>query len=193
VKIKGIITGPYTLARYSVNRFYDNVEELAYAYADGLNQEARALDGVVDYVQLDEPEFSVEYPEYASELINVVFDGVGKPRMLHSCGDVSSVFHKLVELEVDVLLHEFAANPQLLDTVGQTDFKQKLGYGCVRSDTDKVETVDEISARMEKALKAFDEEKILMNPDCGLRNLPPEAAYRKLKNMVEARDRISNG
>jgi len=187
-KIKGIVTGPYTLARYSSDRFYGSIEKLAFAYAKGLNQEVRALNPIVEFIQVDEPEFSIDYPEYAGDLINTVFEGVDKTRMLHSCGDVSDVFKDLVELNVDVLEHEFAANPHLLDTVKDIDFSQKLGYGCVRSDTLDVEPVSEVKDRIKNALKVFDKDRIMLNPDCGLRNLPPDIAYSKLGNMVQARD-----
>ncbi|MFH1403815.1 MAG: uroporphyrinogen decarboxylase family protein [Candidatus Altiarchaeota archaeon] len=188
--LKGIITGPYTLAKYSENRFYNGTEELAYAYAEGLNNEARALDGVVDFIQVDEPEYSIDYPEYAGGLLDTVFKGVSKIRMLHSCGDVSHVFEDMVELNVDVLEHEFAANPELLNTVKRIDFKQKLGYGCLRSDKDRVEPVDEVKTIVRRALDVYPPGKILLNPDCGLRNLPPRVAFQKLRNMVEARNSL---
>lgn len=190
VQLKGIITGPYTMAKNSVDRHYGSVEELAYAYADGLAVEAEALDDIVDYVQVDEPFFSVDYPEYGGELLEKVLGGVKKPRMLHVCGDVSHVFGKFTEFNVDVLEHEFAANPQLWDTVKEVDFDQKLGVGVVRSDLNDVESVEEIEARMKNAVDHVDADKLLFNPDCGLRNLSPEAAFNKLKNMVAARDDI---
>jgi 5-methyltetrahydropteroyltriglutamate--homocysteine methyltransferase len=146
VGLKGIITGPYTMAKSSVNRFYDSTRELAFAYADGLAKEAAALDGVVDYIQVDEPFYSVDYPDYGRELTEKVFGNVGKPRMLHVCGDVGCVFSELVEYEVDVLEHEFAANPQLWETVKDVTFKQKLGVGVVRSDVNKAESVKEIAS-----------------------------------------------
>jgi len=190
VKLKGIITGPYTLAKSSVNRHYDSLRELAFAYADGLAKEAEELDKVVDYIQVDEPFYSVDYPEYGRELTEKVFGGVKAPRMLHVCGDVSCVFKELVEYKVDCLEHEFAANPRLWDAVKDVDFTQTLGVGVVRSDLNKVESAGEIRGRMETALKHLDEERLMFNPDCGLRSLDPEVAYGKLRNMVEARNKL---
>jgi len=189
-KLKGIITGPYTMARNSENRHYGSVKELAFAYAEGLAKEASALDAVVDYIQVDEPYFSVDYPEYGRELTEKVFGTVKAPRMLHVCGDVSKVFSRLVEYKVDFLEHEFAANPGLWDALKGVDYKQRLGVGVVRSDDNKVEPVEEIASRMRTALKRLPAERLLFNPDCGLRNLDPDKAYAKLKNMVKARDMV---
>ncbi|MFH0861394.1 MAG: hypothetical protein V1875_00045 [Candidatus Altiarchaeota archaeon] len=188
-QLKGIITGPYTLAKGSENRHYRGVEDLAYAYAEGLAKEASALDDVVDFVQIDEPFFSVDYPEYGRKLIEQVLRGVSKPRMLHVCGDVSTIFGKLVEYKVEYLEHEFAANPGLWETVKDVDFDQTLGVGVVRSDINKAETVDVILARMNVALAFREPNRLMFNPDCGMRNLDPQVAKTKLKNMVKARDK----
>jgi len=190
VLLKGIVTGPYTLAKASENRHYRSVEDLAYAYAVGLAKEAEALGDVVDYVQVDEPFYSVEYPEYGRMLLDEVLSGVDCPTMLHVCGDVSGIFERLVEYDVDFLEHEFAANPKLWDTVGDVDFKQTLGVGVVRSDENKAETVKEIEGRMMTALSRKDAGRLMFNPDCGLRNLDPEVAMAKLRNMVAARDAL---
>jgi 5-methyltetrahydropteroyltriglutamate--homocysteine methyltransferase len=190
VELKGIITGPYTMAKSSENRHYRSVEDLAFAYAEGLAKEAEALDDVVDYVQVDEPYFSVDYPEYARRLTEMVFSSVKSPRMLHVCGDISGIFKDLVDYKVDYLEHEFAANPRLWDTIKDMDFKQILGVGVVRSDINKAESVAEVEARMNTALKHVEPTQLMFNPDCGLRNLDPEIARAKLKNMVTARDKL---
>ncbi len=191
VKIKGIITGPYTMAKGSVDRHYQSIEKLSYAYAEGLALEAKQMAKVADFIQIDEPFFSVDYPKYGRELVEMVFAGVKKKSMLHVCGDVSKIFPKLAEYKVDYLLHEFAANPGLWDVVSKAEFGQRLGVGVVRSDINKVETVAETASRMRKAIDYIEPKRLVFNPDCGLRNLDPEVAYGKLKNMVSARDLVS--
>jgi 5-methyltetrahydropteroyltriglutamate--homocysteine methyltransferase len=190
VELKGIVTGPYTMAKNSENRHYRNLEDLAFAYAEGLRKEAEALSKVVDYVQVDEPFYSVDYPEYGKTLTERILSKVTVPRMLHVCGDVSGIFGRLAEYKVDFLEHEFAANPRLWDAVKEVDFKQTLGVGVVRSDVNKAETTKEIETRMKAALKSIDASRLMFNPDCGLRNLDQEVAQAKLKNMVAARDMI---
>ena len=63
-------------------------------------------------------------------------------------------------------------------------------FGCVRSDLDEVESVDTISERIKKGIDCVGHGRLLLDPDCGLRQLPPDAARAKLENMVKARDMV---
>ena len=188
--LKGVITGPFTLASTCIDEHYGSREKLAFAFAEALNREARLLDGVVDIVQVDEPFFSVEFPEYASDIISTVFSGLGKPRAMHVCGDVSGIFGKLVDFQVDILDHEFAAHPELLDVVADVNFDQTIGLGCVRADVNEVESVSTISERIKKGKDCIGDNKLLLDPDCGLRHVSGEVARQKLVNMVKARNVI---
>lgn len=189
-RIKGIITGPFTMAMSCTDEFYGSMEKLAYAFADALNHEARALEPEVDAIQVDEPFLSHEYPEYARDVVERVFEGVRVQRMLHVCGDVSGIFERLAEFDVDVLEHEFAANPGLLDTVSEVDFRQTLGLGSVRSDKVEVESVEQITAHIQRAVDIFGPDRLIVSPDCGLRHMPRDAAFSKLRNLVQARDMV---
>jgi len=61
-----------------------------------------------------------------------------------------------------------------------------LGYGCVDSSSEEVETVQQIKKRIEKGVEYFDPKILLIDPDCGMRMRSRESAYWKLKNMCEA-------
>jgi 5-methyltetrahydropteroyltriglutamate--homocysteine methyltransferase len=190
VKLKGMLTGPFTLAKSCRDEHYGDLEGAAFAFADALNEEARALQEVVDVIQIDEPFFSEDFPDYAGLLIGRILDGVNIPRALHVCGDVGPIFKGLVEMKVDLLEHEFAANPGLLDVVGEMDFPQKLGLGSVRSDKEEVEPVPDIASHIQRAVDAFGPDKLVISPDCGLRHLSKATAFNKLKNMVAARNEV---
>jgi len=187
-KLKGIITGPFTLAMSCQDDYYGSIEKTAMGFAEALNAEARALSGIVDILQIDEPFFSVEYPEYAGNLISTIFSGVEIPRGLHVCGDVSQIFEKLVKLDVNILDHEFAAHPELIDIVADVDFEQIIGFGCVRSDVNIAEGVPEISERIKKGIDSIGNHRMMLDPDCGLRHLTPEVAMEKLQNMVKTKE-----
>ncbi|MCK5038550.1 MAG: methionine synthase [Thermoplasmata archaeon] len=192
VQLKGIITGAYTMARSCIDEYYGNLEELSFAFADALAEEAKSISEVVDVIQVDEPFFSVDHPEYSAELVNTILKGVNGEvgTAMHVCGDIESVFEKLVEIKVDVLDHEFAAHDGLAEFIAGYDFPQQLGYGCVRSDINEVESVDIVKERIKKGLDLFSKDKLLLDPDCGLRQLDRSVAIQKLRNMVEARDLI---
>lgn len=186
--LKGIVTGPYTLAKSSKDMHYRDLEKLSFEYARGLALEIEAISGVCDYVQIDEPFFAYDLPPYAGELVSNVLSKAGVPRMLHVCGDVSESFPAFIEFDVDFLEHEFAASPNIWDVAGDLDFGQTLGVGVVRSDMNSVESVREILSRMEFAVRMRDAKKLIFNPDCGLRNLDVCVARSKLENLVLARD-----
>ncbi|MBU0894911.1 MAG: methionine synthase [Nanoarchaeota archaeon] len=193
-KIKGILTGPYTLSKtckITRDSGYKNIEELAFDFAEILNKEAKAIEYEVDNIQIDEPMFSIEYPEYGKKLISIVRKEIKKPIALHVCGDVSKIFEKLTKYQVDILDHEFVANPELINQISKTGFSQKIGYGCVNSYDGRIESVEEIVKNIEKAVKVFGEDKIILDPDCGLFGLGlRKIAYQKLENMVKARNKF---
>lgn len=186
--LKGIITGPHTMSHSVTDIYYNDVKELAFAFAHALNQEARALQETVPLIQFDEPFFSVQFPGYANDLIKVLLDGITLPVALHVCGDVSEIFPELIEMPFDILDHEFASNPGLLDNVMEYDFRQMVGLGVVRSDSMDIESVDVIVKRIKQAVDHFGVERLMVDPDCGLKHLTPEVAFAKLRNIRVARD-----
>jgi len=188
--LKGIVTGPYTLAKSCVDDYYGSSEKLAYAFAEALNEELRLLDGIVDIIQVDEPFLSIDFPPYAKDLVSIIFKGVEKPRALHICGDVGGVFEDLLDFQVDILDHEFAAHPDLLGIVGDLESDKIIGFGCVRSDVDEVESVDVILERIKKGKDSIGDERMLLDPDCGLKHVSSVVARQNLSNMVKARNVI---
>ena len=57
--------------------------------------------------------------------------------------------------------------------------------GTLDLSTHEVETPDIVAARIRKALKYRKAEDIIVAPDCGLKYLPREVAFGKMKAMVE--------
>ncbi len=58
--------------------------------------------------------------------------------------------------------------------------------GVVAIATSRVETVDEIGARLHAALGHIDAARLIAAPDCGLAMLPRETARHKLANLCAA-------
>ncbi len=187
--VKGVITGPWTLIKGSENKYYDSEKDAVMEAAEALNKEAELLSEICDVIQLDEPFFSVEYPEYGKESVKKVLD-VGCTTALHACGDVSSIVDKLIEMDVDILDHEFAAHPDLYSVYEGLDIDKKIGAGVVTTDPKK-ESVEEIKENIDRAYGTFGP-KTMIDPDCGLRNLEKNIAKEKLDNMVVARNVVLN-
>jgi 5-methyltetrahydropteroyltriglutamate--homocysteine methyltransferase len=129
-------------------------------------------------------------PDYAEDLITIITKDLSRPTRLHVCGDVSNIISKIVEIPVDILSHEFKASPELFKSFKDISFPQEICLGSVRSDHPKVETIDEITVHIQNGINVFDDKICQLSPDCGLRNLPRDIAFKKLKNLVKAGEKI---
>jgi len=186
-KLLGLIVGPHTLSEYVVDSFYNDKEELSFAFARVLREEYLLLQDVVDMISIDEPSLSTSFPSYIYDLIEYMVNGIKIPIRLHICGDVSRYVDKIVDIpRVDVLSHEFKASPGLFDVFKEYECDKGFCIGCVRSDKPEVESIDEIIEHLNKAEEVFGEKVLQVAPDCGLRYLPRESAFNKLRNMVAA-------
>ena len=187
----GLLAGPHTLSQSCVDLFYNDEKELAFDFAEALRKEAESLQKHVDMISIDEPFFSVSMPDYAKELIETVTSGIKKcPVRIHICGDISEIIPEILELPVDILSHEFKATPKLFDAFKDHSFSQRICLGSVRSDKPVVEPVDDIIKHIRRGIDVFGDKISQLAPDCGLRLLPKGIAFQKLKNLVEAGEKI---
>ncbi len=191
-KVKGIITGPSTLAHglHISTPMYRNKEELAIDLAAALIVEAKSLEAAgVTLLQIDEPILSTGIADLAvgKQAVEIIASAVHVPTCMHVCGNIANVIDEILKYNVNVFDFEFSNNQANLDILSRRDLTGKmLGYGCVDNTTDEVESVPVIRKRIEKAVEYFDPKILLIDPDCGMRMRTREAAYWKLKNMVEA-------
>ena len=193
IRLKGVITGPWTLTCSCLDMFYNDNQKVAFDFAEALAHEAKNLEKYVDFISIDEPFFSQDIPDYALDLFTTLTKNIRKPVILHVCGDITQIIPKIIELPVDVLSHEFKASPQLLKEFHKYSFSQSLCLGSVRSDDIRVESVDEIKQHIYQAFELFGEKIIHIAPDCGQRLLPREVALNKLQNLVEAGELFNAG
>jgi 5-methyltetrahydropteroyltriglutamate--homocysteine methyltransferase len=191
-KVKGIITGPTTLAHglHIRTPMYRDKEDLALDLAAALLTEARALEAAgITLLQIDEPIFSTGIADLTvgKKAIDMITTGLHTPVCMHVCGSLGNVIDELLKFNVNVLDFEFANNPGNLDLLSRRDLAGRMvGFGCVDSSTDRIESAAEIRKRIEKGVEIFDPKIMLIDPDCGLRMRTREAAYAKLKYMCDA-------
>ncbi|HII84373.1 MAG TPA: methionine synthase [Methanobacterium subterraneum] len=191
--VKGIITGPTTLVLSSrMEGFYtmDKRDKAIMDLAQALKREAKYLENAgVAMIQFDEPFLSTGMANIktAYKAIKIVQDGLKVPLSMHVCGDVSHVLGELLKFPVDIIDCEFAGIGKNLEILQNTDLKgKKIGFGCVDTKTERVESPEEILTLIKKGIELIGVENMIVDPDCGMRMLPPDMAYQKLKNMTEA-------
>ncbi len=191
--VKGIITGPTTLVLSSRMEGFYTLEKRDKAIIDlahALNREAKYLEKTgAAMIQFDEPFLSTGMADIktAYQAIKIACEGLNVPLAMHACGDVSQVLGELLKFPVDIIDCEFAGIEKNIEILQSTDLKgKKIGFGCVDTKKEQVESPEEIRTLLEMGIKIIGVENMIVDPDCGMRMLPEKAAYQKLKNMTEA-------
>jgi 5-methyltetrahydropteroyltriglutamate--homocysteine methyltransferase len=197
--IKFSFTGPFSLSRHLRGTAYADNRELVLAIARILHAEACALaDRGASLLQIDEP-FLAGHPDQvatAVEAINIVAKDVNVTWALHVCygnryarplwqGHYDFLFPAVLDAAVDQLVLEFARKGlEDLRLIKQYAWPSSLGLGVIDVKSATVETPDLVAARIRRALEYVEPDRLMINPDCGLRHLAPEVARRKLHAMV---------
>lgn len=189
--VKGMMTGPYTMCDWSFNEYYPNREALTLAFAEVIHQEAVDLEKAgAKYIQIDEPAISTRPDEInlAIKAMKIVTEGIKVKTISHICyGDFSAIYPKILELPVDILDLEFAnSNFENLEIFKKPKFTKMISVGVVDVHSHAIEDKETIKQNLKKALQVFEPEKVLVDPDCGLKTRTPEEAKAKLKVIVEA-------
>lgn len=156
--------------------------------------------------------------QFAVELLNRIVKGVdgirtgvhicrgnwSKQDSVHLSGDYEPLVPSLSKINVQQLVLEFAT-PRAGDfgIVGRTLNNREIGLGVANPKTEKVESVEYIVGKVEKALEYYKPENIFLNPDCGFGTFSGcsltthETATAKMKRIVEAarvlRERYAGG
>lgn len=200
-RIKGIITGPVTLVFSSEIRGYYRGyrDEAVYLdTAEALLGIAHALEeNGVEWIQIDEPYLSVGAPMgIARKAVESIALNLKVPVALHVCGRVTKIFKELLKWEgVTMLSHAFMGddNTEILSSEELLASDKMLGLGCINTKSTKVEEVEDVEKLIRMAVAHIPRERIGIHPDCGLRVLPREVAFEKMKRMVIAAERVLQG
>jgi 5-methyltetrahydropteroyltriglutamate--homocysteine methyltransferase len=108
-------------------------------------------------------------------------------------GAFHEVYPRMLELPAHVFCLELShVSPELLDILRRHPFPadRGMGFGVVDAMDPRIESVEDIEARIRLALEYFRPQQLWLNPDCGLQTLPRDSAIAKLRNLVEAAHRI---
>ena len=197
--VKFSFTGPFSLSRRIRDEAYAQPGDLVRALARRLNAEARELTAAgADFLQIDEP-FLAGYPdqvELAVEAVNIVTENINATWALHVCygnryarpsweGHYDFLFPAVKAARVDQIVLEFARKGlDDLRLIRQHGWDRWLGFGVIDVKSSEVEPAEVVAARIRRALEFVPADRLMINPDCGLRHLAPEVARQKLRAMV---------
>jgi 5-methyltetrahydropteroyltriglutamate--homocysteine methyltransferase len=197
--VKVSLTGPFSLSRRISNKAYADQADLVRDLARLLSAEAgRLAQAGARLLQIDEPFLAgySEAVELAVEAVNIVTEGAEVSWTLHVCygnryarplwaGHYDFLFPAVSKANVDQLALEFArTGDEDLRLLRQHHWDRRLGLGVIDVKSEQVESADLVAARIRRALRVVAPDKLVINPDCGLRHLPPQVARAKLAAMV---------
>jgi len=197
-KIKITLPGPFTMAQQAQNDFYPDDRALAMDYAAAVNAELRDLKRAgADVLQLDEPYLQARAEkarQYAIPVINRALEGIPGPTVIHLCFGYAHVVKnrpgaysfltELTECVVEQLSFE-AAQPRLDLSILKSIPRQTIVLGVINLDDMTVESPALVADRIRAALRFVPPERLIVAPDCGMKYLPRDVAFGKLRALVE--------
>jgi len=195
--IKATLPGPFTMAQQAQNEFYSDPLQLLMDLAVAVNQEARALKAAgADVIQLDEPWLRMDAEgakRYAVQAIDRALEAIPGPTAVHLCFGYAQLVKdkpaeyaflpELAESQVEQISIE-AAQPHLDLGVLRDLSSKKIILGVVSIDDTTCETPGEVAARIRHALNYLQAENLIPAPDCGMKYMPRETAFRKLQALA---------
>jgi 5-methyltetrahydropteroyltriglutamate--homocysteine methyltransferase len=210
LSIKPVLTGPYTLAKFSLTAGSGNgatdsssaLEARAMAYAGVLADEIVALSQIgAPLIQIDEPAI-IKYPEdwkvFERALAPLVTArekaGPGRRPELalyvyfHDC---AALYEKLISLPVDVVGLDFTYNPKLVDLVASAGSPKPLGLGLIDGRNTKLEDPSEVARAVDRLLPKIQGGRAYLSAGCGLEYLPRDRAFAKLELLAKVRSAVA--
>jgi 5-methyltetrahydropteroyltriglutamate--homocysteine methyltransferase len=204
-KLKFTLPGAMTIADTIADRHYGDKVKMAMAFADLLNQEARALekDGV-DVIQFDEPAFNVfmdEVTVWGIDALHRAAAGLTCTTAVHICygygikanvdwkeslgqewRQYEEIFPALAKSKINQVSVECRNSRVPIDLLALLKGKDIL-VGVIDVASDQVETPEDIAATIEAVMKFVPKEHILACTNCGMAPMRRDIAEAKLKAL----------
>jgi len=196
--IKITVAGPFTMAQQAQDDYYKDEEALIADYAAAVNEEIRDLFAAgADIVQVDEPYMQAR-PEkaqkYAVAGLNRALDGITGTTAVHLCFGYAAIVRQrpsgysflseLAQTPVNQISIE-TAQSSLDCSVLKTLPGKTIILGVLDLSSLEIEEPETVAARIRRALPFVSPDKLVVAPDCGMKYLPREVAFGKMRAMVE--------
>jgi len=205
-KLKFTLPGPMTIVDTVADRFYGDRVKMAMAFAELLNQEARALeaDGV-DVIQFDEPAFNVymkEAADWGVRALEKAAAGLACTTAVHICYGYG------IQANIDwkkSLGEQWRQYEQVFPALARSSIKQ-VSLECIHSHvppelmrllegkdvlvgvidvaSNEIETPEEVADTIGRALQFVPKHRLYACTNCGLAPMPREVAVKKLEALA---------
>ncbi|MBK7794722.1 MAG: methionine synthase [Betaproteobacteria bacterium] len=201
-KVKFTLPGPMTMVDTLYDAHYKSREKLAWAFAEILNEEARAIAATgVDVIQFDEPAFNVYFDEvrdWGIAALERAAAGLSCTTAVHICygygikanidwkktlgtewRQYEETFPRLAASAIDQVSLECANSRVPIDLIGLLAGKDVL-VGAIDVASERIETAEEVAATIRAALAFVPAERLYPCTNCGMVPLARDVARGKL-------------
>ena len=204
-QLKFTLPGPMTICDTIADAHYGSRPEMAMAFAELLNDEARELEALgVDVIQFDEPAFNAftdQVPIWGVDALHRAIDGLTCKTAVHICygygiqenidwkeglGDewrqYEEFFPALNESRIDQVSLECADSRVPLSVLGLLGDKEIL-VGAIDVASVNIETPEKVASTLRAAMEFVDPERMIACTNCGMASLPRHVAEGKLEAL----------
>jgi 5-methyltetrahydropteroyltriglutamate--homocysteine methyltransferase len=205
-KAKYTLPGPMTMVDTLYDAHYGSREKLAWAFAEILNEEAKAIAAAgIDVVQFDEPAFNVYFDEvrdWGVATLERAAAGLSCTTAVHICygygikaniewkktlgsqwRQYEETFPLLARSAIDQVSLECANSHVPIELIGLLEGKDVL-VGAIDVATDRVESPQDVAGVIRSALAHVPAERLYPCTNCGMVPLSREVASGKLRALA---------
>lgn len=197
--MKGMLTGPVTILRWSFPRDDISAKDQSMQLALALRDEVNDLEAAkVKVIQVDEPAIREglplragkerdDYVQWAPLSFRLATSGVENDTQIHShfCYSDLDPAH-IKALDADVVSIEFSKKDDSKYIQEFSNYPNHIGLGLFDIHSPRVPPQQEFEGRINDILKVYPKENLWINPDCGLKTRKWDETKRQLTNMVNA-------
>ncbi|MGS0742663.1 5-methyltetrahydropteroyltriglutamate--homocysteine S-methyltransferase [Glaciimonas sp. GG7] len=203
--MKGMLTGPVTMLQWSFVRDDQPRETTALQIALALRDEVCDLEKAgIGMIQIDEPAFREGLPlkardwkhylDWAVRVFKISAAGVTDETQIHThmCySEFNDILPWIAAMDADVITIETSrSDMELLEGFGDFAYPNDIGPGVYDIHSPRVAQVDEMERLLRKARGVIPDQRLWVNPDCGLKTRAWPETYAALENMVLAARRL---
>ena len=204
--VKGMLTGPVTILNWSFPREDISIKESILQIALAIRDEVLDLEANgINIIQNDEAalreklplrksDWYSEYLDFAIPAFRLVHSKVKPETQIHThmCySEFTDIIPAIDAMDADVITFEASRSDlQILDSLKENNFKTEVGPGVYDIHSPRVPSVEEIVNALTKMRAKIEDNKLWVNPDCGLKTRGNEETVKSLKNLVAAAKQI---
>ena len=199
--VKGMLTGPVTILCWSFVRDDLPRAEVCKQIALAIRDEVLDLEKAgVRIIQIDEAALregmpltraaAEDYLHWAVEAFRLATSRVADSTQIHThmCySEFNAILPWIAQMDADVISIESSrSGMELLEAFERFNYANEVGPGVYDIHSPRVPSTEEMVELLRRALRHIPQERLWVNPDCGLKTRQWDEAYPSLENMVEA-------